>query len=111
MLVGACHMTLNRGKKSVVLDLKKEDDLEAMRQLTASADVFITNVREKALARLNMGYEQVKALHEGIVYVHCAGFGSAGRYRDLPAYDDVIQATTGAATSASCSTRIRLPLT
>lgn len=96
--MGACHMTLNRGKKSIVLDLKNEVDLEAMRQLIASADLFITNVRQKALARLGLDYEQVKAFHEGIVYVHCLGFGSEGRYRDLPAYDDVIQATTGAAT-------------
>lgn len=95
--MGPCHMTLNRGKKSVVLDLKKAEDLEGMKELIASADVFITNVRQKALARLGLDYDQVKSWHDGLVYVHCLGFGSAGRYRDLPAYDDVIQATTGAA--------------
>lgn len=96
--MGPCHLTLNRGKKSVQLDLKQPDQMQDMRRLIESADVFVTNVRGKPLQRLGLDYEAVSALNEKIVYVHCVGFGSKGRYRDLPAYDDVIQAVTGTAT-------------
>ena len=99
--MSAGHMTLNRGKKSVVLDLKTDDDLEVMRKLLTDADVFIHNVRHKGIARLGLDYEAVKAINPDIVYVHCVGFGSAGPYADYQAYDDVIQAMTGTATLLS----------
>jgi crotonobetainyl-CoA:carnitine CoA-transferase CaiB-like acyl-CoA transferase len=99
--MGPGHMTLNRGKRSVVLDLKDDDDREAMRALLKSADVFIHNVRARAIDKLGFGYEAVKALKPDIVYVHCVGFGSDGPYADLQAYDDVIQAASGAASLAS----------
>lgn len=94
-MMGPCHMTLNRGKRSVVLDLKNPGDAATMRELLATADVFIHNVRGKAIARLGFDYEAVRALRPDIIYVHCTGFGGGGRYRDLQAYDDVIQAATG----------------
>jgi crotonobetainyl-CoA:carnitine CoA-transferase CaiB-like acyl-CoA transferase len=95
------HMSINRGKRSVVLDLKQPSDLEQMRELVASADVFIHNVRLKAIERLGWGFAAVKAIKPDIIYVHCVGFGSDGPYRDLQAYDDVIQAASGTATLAS----------
>ncbi|MFZ2870721.1 CaiB/BaiF CoA transferase family protein [Zavarzinia sp.] len=97
-LMGACHMTLNRGKRSIALDLKDEADAATMRALIAGADVFIHNVRGKAIERLGFGYAVMKALKPDLVYVHCVGFGSDGPYADLQAYDDVIQAATGTAT-------------
>ena len=100
-MMGACHMTLNRGKRSVVLDLKDAGDAATMRDLLATADVFIHNVRGKAIARLGFDYAVVKALRPDIIYVHCTGFGGGGRYRDLQAYDDVIQAATGTCSLAS----------
>jgi crotonobetainyl-CoA:carnitine CoA-transferase CaiB-like acyl-CoA transferase len=100
-MMGACHMTLNRGKRSVVLDLKDPVDAKVMRDLLATADVFIHNVRARAIERLGLGYEAVRALREDIIYVHCAGFGAGGRYRDLQAYDDIIQAATGTCSLAS----------
>ena len=57
--------------------------------------------RAKAIEKLGFGYEAVKALKSDIVYVHCVGFGSNGPYADLQAYDDVIQAASGAASLAS----------
>lgn len=99
--MGPCHLSLNRGKRSVVLDLKAEADKAAMRALIAEADVFIHNVRGKAIAALGFDYAAVRALRPDIVYVHCVGFGSDGPYADLQAYDDIIQATTGTATLAS----------
>ena len=94
-MMGACHMTLNRGKRSVVLDLKDAADAAVMRDLLKTADVFIHNIRTKAIERLGLGYEAVRALRGDIIYVHCTGFGAGGRYRDLQAYDDIIQAATG----------------
>ena len=99
--MGACHMTLNRGKLSVTLDLKNAADAVKMRELLSTADVFIHNVRGRAIERLGFDYASVRALNEDIIYAHCVGFGSGGRYRDLPAYDDVIQAATGTTTLLS----------
>lgn len=95
------HITINRGKQSVVLDLKQPDDLAAIRALLAEADIFIHNIRLQAIERLGLGPEAVRAVNPNIIYVHCVGFGSDGPYRDLQAYDDVIQAASGTATLAS----------
>lgn len=95
--MGAPHMTLNRGKRSIVLDLKTADGAAAMRALVASCDIFIHNVRGKAMARLGFDYDSVRALNENVIYAHCVGYGSDGPYADLPAYDDVIQAACGLA--------------
>ena len=91
-------MAFNRGKQSIALDLKNPDDLVAMKALLREADVFVLNVRGKAVERLGLDYETVKALNPEIIYAHCVGFGQDGPYADLQAYDDVIQAATGTAT-------------
>jgi len=93
--MGACHMTLNRGKRSIVLDLKTEEDRAVMRDLLATADVFIHNVRAHAIAKLGFDYGAVREIAPDIVYAHCTGFGSDGPYAPLQAYDDVIQAASG----------------
>lgn len=95
------HMTLNRGKRSIVLDLKQPDDAEAMRALLKTADVFIHNVRGAAIEKLGFSYESVRAIRPDIIYVHGVGFGQSGPYGELQAYDDVIQAATGTATLSS----------
>ncbi len=94
-------LALNRGKRSLALDLKQPDDLATLRELLDDADVFILNIRGKAVARLGLDFESVKALKPDIIYVHCVGFGQDGPYADLQAYDDVIQAATGATTLIS----------
>ena len=91
-------MAFNRGKQSIALDLKNPDDLVAMKALLREADVFVLNVRGKAVERLGLDYETVKALNPEIIYAHCVGFGQDGPYADLQAYDDVLQAATGTAT-------------
>ena len=95
--MGPCHMTMNRGKRSVIWDLKSEAGEEAIRKLIAESDVFIHNVRAPAIARLGLSFEDVKAIKPDIVYVHCVGFGSDGPYAGRPAYDDLIQGLSGAA--------------
>lgn len=96
--MAAVFMALNRGKQSIMLDLRNPDDAEVMRGLLAEADVFIHNVRMEGMKRLGFDYEAVQSLNPGLIYVHCAGFGSAGRYAPLQAYDDIIQAASGTAT-------------
>lgn len=91
-------LALNRGKKPLLLDLKNEDAKAQLRALVGEADMLIHNIRAEAIDRLGFGYEAVKALNPEIIYVHCVGFGSDGPYGGLHAYDDVIQAASGAAT-------------
>ncbi len=93
--MGPCHMTMNRGKRSVLWDLKSEKGQEAIRKLISESDVFIHNVRTDAIARVGLTFEEVKAIKPDIVYVHCVGFGSDGPYAGRPAYDDLIQALSG----------------
>lgn len=91
-------MAINRGKQSAALDLKADDDIATMKALLREVDVFVLNVRGKAVDRLGLDYESVKAINPEIIYVHCVGFGQDGPYADLQAYDDVIQAASGTAT-------------
>lgn len=95
--MGPCHMTINRGKRSVVWDLKSAAGQEALRRLLGTADVFIHNLRPDAIMRLDLDYARIRALRKDILYVHCTGFGSDGPYAGQAAYDDVIQAAAGIA--------------
>ncbi|HEX4587176.1 MAG TPA: CoA transferase [Mycobacterium sp.] len=88
-------VNVNRGKRSVVLDLRSDEGKTALRALTLEADVFIHSMRSKAVTKLGFGYEQVAALNPLIVYTNCYGYGRRGPNRDLPAYDDTIQAQCG----------------
>ena len=94
--MGPCHLTINRGKRSVVWDLKSDAGRAAIRELIGQSDVFIHNIRPDAVARLGLTFEEVKAIKPDIVYVHCLGFGSDGPYAGRPAYDDLIQGLSGA---------------
>lgn len=93
--MGPIHMALNRGKRSVVLDLKLPADMAVMHQLLREADVFVHNVRAPAIRRLGLDYEAVRQINPAIIYAHCVGFGSDGPYGELQAYDDVIQTASG----------------
>lgn len=77
----------NRSKRSIVLDLTTDGSLATARQLLASADVFITNVRPDALARLDLDYPKVAALNPGLVYGLITGYGEKGPEANRPAYD------------------------
>jgi crotonobetainyl-CoA:carnitine CoA-transferase CaiB-like acyl-CoA transferase len=88
-------VNVNRGKRSVVLDLRSDEGKTALRALTLEADVFIHSMRSKAIGKLGFGYEQVAALNPRIIYTNCYGYSRRGPNRDLPAYDDTIQAECG----------------
>jgi len=95
--MSALFMTMNRNKRSVVLDLKADVDREKLRALIPTAQVFIHNVRADAMARLGFSYDEVAKLNPSIVYVHCVGYGSGGPYAGRQAFDDLVQAASGAA--------------
>jgi crotonobetainyl-CoA:carnitine CoA-transferase CaiB-like acyl-CoA transferase len=95
--MGATFMTMNRNKRSVTLDLKADADREKLRTLIPTAQVFIHNVRADAMARLGFSYDEVMKLNPSIVYVHCVGYGSDGPYAGRQAFDDLVQAASGAA--------------
>lgn len=93
--MGAIHMTMNRGKRSIVLDLKSATDKQTLIDLIRTADIFIHNVRSKAIKKLGFDYETISRHAPGLIYVHCVGYASVGPYADFPAYDDTIQAASG----------------
>ena len=95
--MGPVFLRLNRGKRSVTWDPKTEAGREAIRRLLAGSDVFLHNIRLDAITRAGLDYESVKAIRPDIIYVHCTGFGLGGPNAALQAYDDVIQAASGAA--------------
>lgn len=88
-------VNVNRGKRSVVLDLRSEAGKRDLRELVRNADVFIHSMRSKAIAKLGFSYADVAAINPGIVYTNCYGYGRRGVDRDLTAYDDTIQAECG----------------
>lgn len=88
-------VNVNRGKRSVVLDIKSAEGKEALRRLIAGADVFIHSMRAKAIARLGFDYAAVAAIKPDIIYTNCYGYSRRGPDADKPAYDDTIQAECG----------------
>jgi crotonobetainyl-CoA:carnitine CoA-transferase CaiB-like acyl-CoA transferase len=88
-------VNVNRGKRSVVLDLQSESGATALRELVKTADVFIHSMRAKAVNKLGFSYEDVAALNPSIIYTNCYGYSRRGPDADLPAYDDTIQAECG----------------
>ena len=99
--LGPIYMTINRNKRSVLLDLKQDSAREALLKLISTADVFAANIRYEGLKRLGLSYEDVRKVKPDIVYVIGTGYGEDGVYGGRPAYDDLIQAASGIASMAS----------
>jgi crotonobetainyl-CoA:carnitine CoA-transferase CaiB-like acyl-CoA transferase len=95
--LGPIFLTVNRNKRSVVLDLREPRGLRALKRLVKLCDVFIASVRYDGLKRLGLGYDEVRAIKPDIIYAHVAGYGSDGPYAGDPAYDDLIQPQCGMA--------------
>ncbi|MAO25991.1 MAG: CoA transferase [Roseovarius sp.] len=87
--------TINRGKKSVVLDLKDAADLERLLGLVTSCDVVVENFRPGVMERLGLGYDRLSAINPQLVYVSISGFGQTGPDASKPAYDMIVQAMSG----------------
>jgi crotonobetainyl-CoA:carnitine CoA-transferase CaiB-like acyl-CoA transferase len=92
-------MAVNRNKRSLALDLKQPDGKSVLQRLIASADVLLTNIRPAALARLGFGYEACQQINPRLVYAAATGFGQDGPWAARPAFDEVIQASSGFASA------------
>jgi crotonobetainyl-CoA:carnitine CoA-transferase CaiB-like acyl-CoA transferase len=86
---------LNRGKESLTLDLKAPDDLLLLRRVLARADVFIQNLAPGATDRLGLGSTDLRRQYPRLITVDLSGYGSAGPYADMKAYDLLVQAESG----------------
>ena len=95
--MGCMFLTVNRGKRSIALDLKRPEGRDALLRLARNADVLVTNIRPRAMARLGLGYDEVRAANDRIVYASVLGYGQDGPYAAQPAYDDLMQGATGIA--------------
>ena len=93
--VSAYFAWLNRGKQSVVLDLKTAEGRDRLHGLVLTADVFVHNLAPGAVERLGLGYDALSIEHARLVWVGISGFGPDGPYRDRKAYDMLIQAESG----------------
>ncbi|WIX75785.1 CoA transferase [Amycolatopsis carbonis] len=88
------YLGVNRGKRSIALDLRDEADAQVGRELAARADVLIENFKPGGLAKYGLDYETVRALNPGLVYASITGFGS-GAGSHVPGYDLMVQAISG----------------
>ena len=95
--MGAIFLGVNRGKRSVVLDLKQPRDREALHALVATADVLMHSIRPQKLAAIGLDPQALAARHPRLIYVGLHGFGEDGPYGGKPAYDDIIQGMAGGA--------------
>lgn len=89
------YLYLNRNKKSIALDLKKEESKEIIYRMAEWADVVVENFSPGVVNRLGIGYEDLKKYNPKIVYGSISGFGQNGPYKNKPAYDVVCQAMGG----------------
>lgn len=91
----AIHLTNNRNKKSVALDLRTTEGRAVLLDLVRTADAVVENFRPGVLERLEIDYDRLRAVNPRIVLVSVSGFGADSPYRVLPAYDLILQAMTG----------------
>jgi crotonobetainyl-CoA:carnitine CoA-transferase CaiB-like acyl-CoA transferase len=90
------YLSVNRGKKSMVVDLKTAAGVALVKDLAASCDVLIENYRPGVMERLGLGYGALSAINPGLIYCSISGFGMSGPLRDRPSFDIVLQALSGA---------------
>ena len=88
-------MSVNRGKKSITLNLKTDQGQQIFHDLLAKCDVLVENFRAGTMAKLGLGYDQLREKYPGLIYAACSGFGQTGPYANRGAYDMIIQAMGG----------------
>jgi len=91
----AYFVWLNRGKESLVLDIKQPDDAALLQRILAKADVFIQNLAPGAAARSGLGSDDLRAKNPRLITVDISGYGEEGEYADMKAYDLLVQAESG----------------
>jgi len=93
-------LNLLRSKRNIALDLKHPDGRDVLLRLAATCDVLVTNLRPAPLARLRLGYDEVRGVRPDVIYCQAQGFPADTDRADDPAYDDIIQSATGVADAA-----------
>jgi crotonobetainyl-CoA:carnitine CoA-transferase CaiB-like acyl-CoA transferase len=91
----AYYLSVNRNKKSVAVDMKQAEGKALVRELALKSDVVIENFRPGVAAKLGLDYAALSGAHRGLVWCSISGFGQDGPYRELPAYDMIVQALSG----------------
>jgi formyl-CoA transferase len=91
----AYFINFNRNKKSIVLDLKNESDIEKFRKIVESMDVLVENFRPGTMERMGLGYEELCKINERLIFASISGFGQYGPYKHRPGYDIIGQAASG----------------
>jgi len=94
-LMGVSFLAQNPGKRSITINLKHASGKEVFRKLVQSADVVVENYRPGVMARLGLGYDELKQVNPRLIYCAISGFGQDGPLSDLPAYDQIIQGMAG----------------
>ena len=87
--------SINRGKRSLVVDLKQAEGVELTLKIAEHCDVLVENFLPGTMERLGLGYESVRARNPRIVYASCSGFGQTGPDAKKPAYDIIVQGSAG----------------
>jgi crotonobetainyl-CoA:carnitine CoA-transferase CaiB-like acyl-CoA transferase len=107
-------LSINRGKKSIVIDLKTDAGVALARDLAAKCDVLIENYRPGVMDRLGLGYAALSAINPRLIYCAISGFGMTGPLRDRPSFDIVLQALSGAMSvngeAGGSPTKLGIPL-
>jgi len=88
-------LSVNRGKRSITVDLGTAEGVETIRALAAKSDIVLENYKAGTLARFGLAYEDLRRINPGIIYVSVTGFGQTGPRRSQAAYDFMIQAMGG----------------
>lgn len=91
------YLHLNKGKRNICIDLKKDESKTVMDRLIESSDVIVANMRPQALKKLGLDSESIRSKHPDIIYCLITGYGTDGPYAGEPAYDSVIQGASGIA--------------
>ncbi len=94
--INVSFLSLNRNKKSIAINLKSEEGLKVLKDLVASADVFLQNYRPGVAKRLGVDYETLKSYKNDLVYLSISGYGESGPYVERPGQDMLLQALSGA---------------
>lgn len=91
----AYFMSLNRNKRSMVLDFKNQKHIDVFKEMVAKADVVVENYRPGTMEKFGLSYDVLKEINPALIYAACSGFGRTGPYALKPAYDIIVQAMGG----------------
>ncbi|PNU03826.1 CaiB/BaiF CoA transferase family protein [Novosphingobium guangzhouense] len=108
------YLAVNRGKKSLVVDLKTPEGMALVKDLAARCDVLVENYRPGVMERLGLGWDELHAINPRLIYCSISGYGQTGPLKDRPSFDIVLQAMSGALSmngeAGGLPTKLGIPL-